>query len=81
MAKAKVIFDLNDSDDVMSHRRFLQSTDMALALWDIKNNLRSKLKHPPEGITDGEYELIEKIQTEFFEILENYDLNIDRLIE
>jgi hypothetical protein len=81
MAKVKVIFDLNDPDDIMSHRRFTQSTDMALALWDIKNNLRGKLKHPPEDITDGEYKLIEKIQTEFFEILEDYNINIDKLIE
>jgi hypothetical protein len=81
MAKVKVIFDLNDPDDIMTHRRFMQSTDMALAMWEFKNSLWRKLKHVPDDMPDEEYKAIQSIQKEFFEILDEYHLNLDKLVE
>jgi hypothetical protein len=81
MGKVKFIFDLNDPDDIMSHRRVMQSTDMALAMWDFKNKLWRMLKHPPDDISDDVYKTIEDIQKEFFETLDEYNLNLDKLVE
>ena len=81
MAKVKVIFDLNDPDDVMSHRRFMQSTDMALAMWEFKNKLWRMLKHVPDDMPDNEYKAIQNIQKDFLEVLEEYNLNLDKLVE
>jgi hypothetical protein len=81
MAKVKVIFDLNDPDDIMTHRRFMQSTDMALALWSFKNSLWRMLKHVPDTMSDDEYKAIQNIQKEFLEVLEEYNLNLDKLVE
>lgn len=81
MAKVKVIFDLNEPDDIISHKRFMQSTDMALAMWEFKTNLWSKLKHSPDTMSDEVYNTIEEIQKEFFEILEEYNLNLDNLVQ
>ena len=81
MAKVKIIFDLNDPDDIMTHRRFMQSTDMALALWGFKNKLWRMLKHVPDTMSDDEYKAIQNIQKEFFEVLEEYNLNLDKLVE
>ena len=81
MAKVKVIFDLNDPDDVMSHRRFMLSTDMALAMWEFKNKLWRMLKHVPDDMPDEEYKAIQNIQKEFLEILEEYNLNLDNLVQ
>jgi hypothetical protein len=81
MAKAKVIFDLNDPDDIMAHKRFMQSTDMALAMWEFKNTLWRKLKHVPDDMPDDEYKAIQSIQKEFLEILEEYNLNLDNLVQ
>jgi hypothetical protein len=36
--KAILEFDLNDNDDEMAHRRCIESTKMAVALFDILNN-------------------------------------------
>jgi hypothetical protein len=33
MAKAKLVYDLNEPDDVYAHKRAVKSLDMALALW------------------------------------------------
>ncbi len=81
MAKVKIIFDLNDSDDIMAHRRFMQSTDMALAMWEFKNSLWRKLKHVPDDMPIEEYKAIQNIQKEFLEVLEEYNLNLDKLVE
>lgn len=81
MAKVKVIFDLNDPDDIMSHRRFMQSTDMALAMWEFKNKLWRMLKHVPDDMPDNEYKAIQNIQKDFLEVLEEYNLNLDKLVE
>ena len=81
MGKVKFIFDLNDPNDIMSHRRVMQSTDMALAMWDFKNKLWRMLKHPPDDISDDVYKTIEDIQKEFFETLDEYNLNLDKLVE
>jgi hypothetical protein len=81
MGKVKFIFDLNDPDDIMSHRRVMQSTDMALAMWEFKNTLWRKLKHPPDDMPDEVYKTIQEIQKEFFEVLDEYNLNLDKLVE
>lgn len=81
MAKVKIVFDLNEPDDVLSHKRFIQSNDMALAMWEFKNRLWRKLKHAPDTMPDDEYKAIQNIQKEFFEVLEEYDLNIDNLVQ
>jgi hypothetical protein len=81
MGKVKFIFDLNDPDDIMSHRRIMQSTDMALAMWDFKNKLWRMLKHPPDDMSDEVYKTIQDIQKEFFETLDDYNLNLDKLVE
>jgi hypothetical protein len=81
MGKVKFIFDLNDPDDIMSHRRIMQSTDMALAMWDFKNKLWRMLKHPPDDMSDEVYKTIQDIQKEFFETLDEYNLNLDKLVE
>lgn len=45
MAKAKIIYDLNDSDDLMEYRLANEASAMYCALFEIKNNLKRKFKH------------------------------------
>ena len=69
--KAKLIFNLEDIDDQIAFERCSKSLDMALVLWDFSNRLRSIEKH---GSGD------EDISQEFYDILEKYNLNIEKLI-
>ena len=34
--EAELVFDLDNPDDVMAHRRCIMALEMAIALWDIK---------------------------------------------
>jgi hypothetical protein len=72
--KAKLIFDMDEPEDVMAHLRCTKALDMAMALWDFSNKLRSIYKYG-----SGE-ENIESISKEFHEILEEHNINLEKLI-
>jgi len=60
-------------DDI---RDSIKALDYKLALDDIFNNLRSKLKYD-DKLTEQEYAFVEKLRSEFFDILQNYNINLD----
>ena len=68
--KAKLEFDLEDLDDVMSHLRCVKSLDMALALYKIQDVIRDKC----------EYDHIEGIKSEIGKVFQEYDINLEDLI-
>jgi hypothetical protein len=72
--RAKLIFDLDSMDDVAAYERCNKSLDIALALWDFSNKLRSISKYG-----SGE-EDVESISKSFYEILEEHNINLEKLI-
>jgi hypothetical protein len=78
--KAKLKFDLDNADDKMEHMRCVKATDMALMLWDIKQNIRSKLKYD-EKLSEAELHQWEVMQDEFYSIADDYGINLDLLIQ
>ena len=71
--KAILKFDLNEQDDILAHKRCVKSLDMAIALWDIDQYLRTESKYKDNEIA---YEIREK----FHEIMTDHGLNFDDLI-
>lgn len=85
--KATLEFDLTDIDDKMAHLRCVKATDMALALWEIRCNLRKRCEHiidnmnQPESETESmKYDVLEVVLTQIGEIMEDYDINPDEYI-
>ena len=70
-------FDLNDPDDRREHQRMLKSLDMHLALWDISQELRSKVKYAPDSMSKDEYKAWEQAQEMFYRIINEYTINLD----
>lgn len=70
-------FDLNDPDDRREHERMLKSMDMYLALWDISQELRSKVKYAPDSMSKDEYKAWEQSQEMFYRIINEYTINLD----
>ena len=64
--KAKLVFDLNDPDDRIQHQRMLKSTDMQIALWDISQELRSKVKYAPDDMDENALKAYEEIREYFY---------------
>jgi hypothetical protein len=75
--KANLIFNLDDYDDSIAHRRCIKASDMALALYQIEMHLRNVLKKTEDGKSiDGIL-----LQTNIQAILECHDINLNLLIE
>lgn len=73
--RAKLIFDLDNIDDAVAYERCNKSSDIAFALWDFSNKLRSIEKYG-----SGEDDNVESISKSFYEILEEYNINLEKLI-
>lgn len=74
--KATLVFNMNDLDDEMEHRRCMKSLDMALFIFDFSN----KLKRLEDTSEDGKHIDEEHLWKAWNESLEAYDINIDRLL-
>ena len=75
--KAKLTFNLEDEDDSLAFSRCAKSLEMALALWEMSNHLRSVTKYSED---EKEVEAYEKVSERFYEILAEQGINIDNLI-
>ncbi|KKQ94741.1 MAG: hypothetical protein UT21_C0012G0003 [Candidatus Woesebacteria bacterium GW2011_GWA1_39_11b] len=71
MSKAILEFNLpEDSEDFM---RAIKALDVALALFDIDQYLRNKIKY-------GNRNEFQEVRDAFYEIMDNHDIKLDRLI-
>lgn len=75
--KAKLVFDLNDPDDRIQHQRMLKSTDMQIALWDISQELRSKVKYAPDDMDENALNAYEEIREYFYRKLNEYNIDLE----
>jgi len=82
MSKAVISFNLKDIEEEMDFKRYVKSKDMALAIWDILN-IRKDLERKFESqsiINVDSFDAIDDFAKEISDILDNYSLNIDELI-
>ena len=73
----KAIIEFEFPDDQEQYQMANDASKMYLALWDIKQLLRSKLKYNPDGLNDEQLTQWEIMQGEFFDILDNNDFKLD----
>ncbi len=77
MAKATIVFDLNDSEDLREYNLYNNANSMFSALFEISYNLKKKLHYQFEGDDNGAFDLVfEKI----YEILQDNDINLNKLL-
>lgn len=72
--KAILEFNLTDPDDNVAHLRCIKSTDMAIALWQIRM-LRKEL----EWMEDNKQLTTENVMSKIFDILDDHNVNTDEL--
>jgi hypothetical protein len=78
--KAILKFDLSDPDDREDHERIMKATDMASVLWELSTNSKKTMEweldtHPE--MTAGE--ALDMFYEKFNELMEDNDINIDRI--
>ena len=74
--KAILEFDLLDPEDRIEHQRMLKSTDLQVALWDISQVLRSKVKYAPDDMSVDTYRAYEEIQEMFYDIINQHKIDL-----
>lgn len=79
--KAILEFNLDDSIDETSYMRCIKAKDMALALWDIDQLLRSKTKYAPDTVDEKTLEALEQVREELREIMSDYNIDLDELLK
>ena len=83
--KVKLTFDFNDEDDVISHLRATKSLDMCLAIWEIIHNTKKSLVNKIELALNEDknldpYDAVELVFDRIYEIMDEHDIRIDKLI-
>jgi hypothetical protein len=69
--RAILEFNLDDFDDTVAHRRAIKALDMAHVLFELQYNFWKEFEN-----IDG----IEKIQGKYYDLIDEHDINIDKLI-
>lgn len=81
--KAKLIFDLENPDDIISHSRCVKALDMASVLFEITTNLKKKCEYVCENMSDDcdQFDGVELVFSEIYRLLDENNINIDELIQ
>ena len=78
--KAVLEFNLDGHEDETAYMRCVKAKDMALAVWDIEQYLRGKIKHAPDSMSDETYKELQEVRQKFYLILNEYNINTDELL-
>ena len=73
-------FDLSDPDDREDHARCVKATNMALVLWQLYFNEKKSLENKLGEKEYNKYEALDMVFERLRELLDEHDVNIDRLI-
>jgi hypothetical protein len=79
MPEATLKFDLNEPDDIQAHLRAVKSTDMALGLFEFGHNTKKGFEWSLDKYETKE-DLLDAVYDKFWEILNEHDINLNKLI-
>lgn len=73
----KAIIEFELPEDIEEYEMANNASKMYMALWDIRQLFRSKLKYNSDGLDDEQLTQWEIMQDEFYVILDNNDLKLN----
>ena len=73
----KAIIEFELPEDQEEYEKANNANKMYMALWDIRQLFRSKLKYNSDGLNDEQLQQWEAMRGNFFDILDNNDLKLD----
>jgi hypothetical protein len=71
--KVVVEFDMNESEDMVSHKLFCKMHDMASVLFEIQYNLKKRVEYAMEEGKDA----FDAYSEELFELLQDYKIDME----
>jgi hypothetical protein len=79
MAEAILKFDLNDEDDRRKHKIMLKAEDLGFAIFQITHNTKKEIEWSLENKDIDKYETLELVFDKIWEVIKEYDINVDDL--
>lgn len=79
--KAELHFNLDDYDDKIEHLKCVQASDLCSAVWEFLNNTRMELTNNALNQKLDIDDAVNLVYKTFWEILEERNINIDKLIQ
>ena len=79
--KATFVFDMNDPEDMMDHKRMSNALGMALVLWEIKVNVKKKMEYILDTDNLSGQETLDRVFEMIGELMEDQSLNMENLIQ
>ena len=84
MAKIKIEYNTDNLEDCANYYRATKANDMAAALFEIMYNTKKKLEWEIEGTESTgneleQYAALDKVYDTLWDLMREYDLNIDKL--
>lgn len=71
----KAILEFSLPEDDNEFKLATKAVDMSLAIWELKQWFRSKIKYSNDDVSFEQLKAIKDCQTAFFECLENNNVN------
>ena len=79
--KATFVFDMNDPEDIMDHKRMSNALGMALVLWELKVNVKKKMENILDTDNLSGQETLDRVFEMIEELIEDQGLNMENLIQ
>jgi hypothetical protein len=79
--KATFVFDMNDPEDMMDHKRMSHALGMALVLWELKVNVKKKMEYVLDTDNLSGQETLDRVFEMIGELMEDQGLNMENLIQ
>lgn len=79
--KAQLTFDLDDYDEKIEHLKCIQASDLCSAVWHFLNNTRAELTNNALNQKLDIDDAVHLVYGTFWEILEERNIDIDKLIQ
>lgn len=76
--KAILEFDMNEIDDVNTHKRMMLSDDIIFCMWQFDQYLRKHIKYD-ETLTEEQHDIFVDVRKHLHDILNEKNINLDTL--
>lgn len=82
MNKVQIAYNLDNPHEKIAFERAIKSTDLALVLWEILKNKRESIfdQIKTSKLELTAYDGVEFVYEEIFDLLEKYELDLNKLI-
>ena len=79
--KSELHFNLDDYDDKIEYLKCVQASDLCSAIHEFIYNTKKALKNEAEAKELDAYEAINSVYEKFWDILNEHNIHIDKLVQ